>query len=359
MPSVSHSEVEGYLLCRRKHYYGYTLSLRRVRESMSLSMGSLGHGMLEAFYAHILANTALDDQANKDVWSNAVGKALTFYQQEVKDGFEQPDNRANIHDLFITYIEHEPLIKSGWQILAVEKRFSLEYDPNNQLRYPFVVDLIARDPHGKIVVVDHKFVYDFYSYEDTQLQPQIPKYIGALRALGFKVDYGVYNMLRTRKVSGPKMLKAELVEVVSAAITKAGGDPKSDYDKPVEKLTVGELQEIAIAFDIEPVQPPSPDQQLGWMEVKPNNTRVKRVFIEQIRTAEEIQKIKDLTPEEQDITAVRVANKMICNSCSFRDICRTELVGGNVKIVIDTEYVVRERKEFDVTDDGLDDEDAA
>lgn len=357
MPSVSHSEVDGYLLCRRKHYYGYTLSLRRVRESMSLSMGSLGHGMLENFYAHILAHTELTDQANPGVWAEAIDKALSFYQQEVKDGFEQPDNRADIRDLFLRYLEFEPFIKKGWTILAVEKRFSLEYDPNKQMRYPFVVDLIVRDPMGKIVVVDHKFVYDFYSYEDTQLQPQIPKYIGALRALGFKVDYGVYNMLRTRKVSGPKMLKAELVEVVTKAITEAGGSPESDYDKPVPKLTVDELREIAEGYGIEPVQPPSIDQQVGWMDVKPNNTRVKRVFMEQIRTAEEIQRIKDLSEEEQDEAAFRVANKMICNSCSFRDICRTELVGGNVKIVIDTEYVVRERKEFEVTDDGLDDED--
>lgn len=354
MPSVSHSEVESYLLCRRKHYYGYTLSLRRVRESMSLSMGSLGHKLLEVFYSHILTNTELDNQDVPDVWLAAVLEARIAYEQEVKDGFEQPDNRGDIWETFLTYVENEWLIRDGWTILAVEKRFSLEYDPNEQLRYPFVVDLIARDPKGKIVVIDHKFVYDFYSYEDTQLQPQIPKYIGALRALGFKVDYGAYNMFRTRKVSGPKMLKPELVEVVTAAIVEAGGDPKSDYDKPVEKLTVAELQEIAIGYDIEPVQPASPDQKMAWLDVKPNNTRVKRVFIDQIRTAEQIQQIKELSEADQDAQAVRVANKMICNSCSFRDLCRTELVGGNSKIVIDTEYVVRERKEFDVTDDGLD-----
>lgn len=359
MPSVSHSEVESYLLCRRKHYYGYTMSLRRVRESMSLAMGSLGHLLLEKFYGYILDKTELDKQDDPDIWAEAVVTARQAYDEEVKKGFEQPDNRADIWATFTTYVANEWLIKDGWTILAVEKRFSLEYDPNEQLRYPFVVDLIARDPKGKIVVIDHKFVYDFYSYEDTQLQPQIPKYIGGLRALGFKIDYGAYNMLRTRKVSGPKMLKPELVEVVTAAVTAAGGDPKSDYDKPVEKLTVGELQEIAIAYDLEPVQPPAVDQQMAWLDVKPNNTRVKRVFIDQIRTANEIQQLKLLSETEQDATAVRVANKMICNSCSFRDICRTELVGGNTKIVIDTEYVVRERKEFDVTDDGLDDEDAA
>lgn len=352
MPSVSHSEVDSYLLCRRKHYYGYTLSLRRVRESMSLAMGSLGHKLLETFYAHILEHTDLKDQANAEVWDAAVEAATEVFRQEVKDGFEQPDNRADLLELFLRYVEHEALIREGWTILAVEKKFNLEYDPDNQLRYPFVVDLIARDPKGKIVVIDHKFVYDFYSYEDSQMQPQIPKYIGALRGLGFKVDYGAYNMLRTRKVSGPAMLKAQIVEAVQAEWDARGTQAG---ESPLAKMTVPMLQQLADNLGIVTKQPPTIDQQVGWLEVKPNNTRVKRVFTEQIETAEEIQQIKLLSEEEQDRKAFRVANKMVCNSCSFLDICRTELVGGNVKIVIGTEYVVRERSEFEVTDDGLGD----
>lgn len=352
MPSVSHSEVDSYLLCRRKHYYGYTLSLRRVRESMSLAMGSLGHKLLETFYAHILEHTELADQGNAEVWEAAVAAATEVYRQEVKDGFEAPENRADLLELFLRYVETETLIKDGWTILAVEKRFNLEYDPANQLRYPFVVDLIARDPKGKIVVIDHKFVYDFYSYEDTQMQPQIPKYIGALRGLGFKIDYGAYNMLRTRKVSGPAMKKAEIVEAIQQEWLRQGYDGS---ETTLPKLLVPALEELAGNLGIVTKQPPTIDQQVAWLEVKPNNTRVKRVFNEQIDTADEIQQIKLLSEEEQDKKAFRVANKMVCNSCSFLDICRTELVGGNVKIVIATEYVVRERKEFDVTDDGLDD----
>lgn len=289
MPSVSHSEVDSYLLCRRKHYYGYTKSLQRVRESAALAMGSAGHKVLEVFYDNILKGhsfaIALEDaRATAD---------------ELRKQVEIPSNRADIFDtLFELYFPNEPLVNKGWTILAVEKQFSLEYDEAKKLQYPFVVDIIAQSPEGKIVVIDHKFVYDFYTYEASIMQPQIPKYIGALRALNHKVDYGAYNMIRTRKLKEPDA--ASMIQ---------------------------------------------------WLDVKPEAQRVKQVFTEQIAVADEIQYIKNMPEELQDARAFRVANKMVCQSCSFLDICRTELSGGNSKLMIQTEYKIRERKEFVVSEE--------
>lgn len=289
MPSVSHSEVDSYLLCRRKHYYGYTKSLQRVRESSALAMGSAGHKILEVFYDNILKGhsfaIALDDaRATAD---------------ELRKEVEIPANRANIFDtLFDIYFPNEPLVREGWEILAVEKQFNLEYDEALNLQYPFVVDIIAKSPEGKVVVIDHKFVYDFYTYEASIMQPQIPKYIGALRALNYKVDYGAYNMIRTRKLKEPDA--ASMIQ---------------------------------------------------WLDVKPEAQRVKQVFTEQIAVASEIQYIKNMPEELQDAKAFRVANKMVCQSCSFLDICRTELSGGNSKLMIQTEYKIRERKTIEVSEE--------
>ena len=289
MPSVSHSEVDSYLLCRRKHYYGYTKSLQRVQESAALAMGSAGHKILEVFYTAIVRGDSFD-QALEEAKTEA---------DELRQQVSIPANRANIFDtLFDIYFPNEPLVKEGWTILAVEKQFNLEYDPDTQAQYPFVVDVIAKSPEGKTVVIDHKFVYDFYNYEASIMQPQIPKYIGALRALNYKVDYGAYNMIRTRK------LKESTAEGM-----------------------------------------------IAWLDVKPEPARVMQVFKEQIAVASEIQKIKQLDEASQDANAYRVANKMVCQSCSFLDICRTELSGGNSKLMIQTEYKIRERKEFVVSEE--------
>lgn len=289
MPSVSHSEVDSYLLCRRKHYYGYTKSLQRVQESAALAMGSAGHKVLEEFYTAIVRGDSFDEALEE----------AKIVADELRQQVNIPANRANIFDtLFDIYFPNEPLVKEGWEILAVEKQFNLEYDPDTQAQYPFVVDIIAKSPEGKVVVIDHKFVYDFYNYEASIMQPQIPKYIGALRALNYKIDHGAYNMIRTRK-----------------------------------------LKESTA------------DGMIAWLDVKPEPARVQQVFKEQIAVASDIMAIKSLDEKQQDEHAYRVANKMVCQSCSFLDICRTELSGGNSKLMIQTEYKIRERKEFVVSEE--------
>jgi hypothetical protein len=296
MPSVSHSEVDSYLLCRRKHYYGYGLSLERITTSQSLATGTAGHRILEAFYAHImsLSDTA---EGQLEAFDQALARAQKEYETVVEEGYEDANNRAQLHDMLFNedwgYFANEFMVRNGWRVLAVEAEFNLVYDTDTQSSYPFVVDLIVQDPEGRYVVIDHKFVYDFYTPEQTDLQPQIPKYIGALRAMNYEIVYGAYNMIRTRKLKEP-----------------------------------------------------AADSMNYFMILKPNTDRVLNTFMEQLGVAAEIQALKELTIEEQSNRAYRTANKMVCQSCSFRDICSTELIGGNTELMMKTEYKIRQRKEF-------------
>ena len=296
MPSVSHSEVDSYLLCRRKHYYGYGLSLERITQSNSLATGIAGHKVLEVFYKYILDH-GITAEEQQQVKQEAFDAALKAYEDIVEEGYEDADRRATLHDLLFNedygYFANEFFVNRGWRVLGVESEFNLLYDDDTQASYPFVVDLIVQDPDGNYAVIDHKFVYDFYTPEQTDLQPQIPKYIGALRALGHEVSYGAYNMLRTRKLKQP-----------------------------------------------------TPESTNYLMVLKPNNDRIVNTFMEQLGVAAEIQALKELPLEEQDKRAYRTANKMVCQSCSFRDLCSTELMGGNVELMKKTEYKIRDRREF-------------
>lgn len=307
MPSVSHSEVDSYLLCRRKHYYGYGLSLERVTQSNSLATGVAGHKILEIFYQTIL-DLGETVQEQKNAFDEALRSAQHAYEEIVEDGYEDADRRNTLHNILFNedygYFANEFLVKNNYRIMAVEAEFNLMYDEDTESTYPFVVDLIVQDPEGRYVVIDHKFVYDFYTPEQTDLQPQIPKYIGALRALNYEIAYGAYNMLRTRKLKEP-----------------------------------------------------TADSNNYFMILKPNKERVVNTFMEQLGVATEIQALKELSLEEQDKRAYRTANKMVCQSCSFRDICSTELVGGNVELMKKTEYKIRERRVFTpVTIEGNADE---
>jgi hypothetical protein len=98
MPSVSHSEVDSYLLCRRKHYYGYGLSLERISTSQSLATGTAGHRILEAFYAHLLS---LSDTAEGQLENFDLGleRAQAVYREVVDEGYTDANNRALLYDM--------------------------------------------------------------------------------------------------------------------------------------------------------------------------------------------------------------------------------------------------------------------
>jgi CRISPR/Cas system-associated exonuclease Cas4 (RecB family) len=299
MPSVSHSEVDSYLLCRRKHYYGYGLSLERIATSHSLATGTAGHRILEKFYSTLLEiGSSAEEQL--EGWDKALSLAHMEYDLIIDEGYEDANNRAELADVLFHeewgYFANEFMVKNGWRVLAVEQEFNLLYNEQTDSRYPFVVDMIMEDKDGKIVVIDHKFVYDFYTPEQTDLQPQIPKYIGALRAMNYPVAYGAYNMLRTRKLKTPEAASMQY-----------------------------------------------------FMILKPNKDRVLNTFMEQLGVAAEIQALKELPIEDQSKRAYRTANKMVCQSCSFRDICSTELMGGNTELMLKTEYKIRERRVIGVT----------
>jgi RecB family exonuclease len=299
MPSVSHSEVDSYLLCRRKHYYGYGLSLERIATSHSLATGTAGHRILEKFYSTLLEiGSSAEEQL--EGWDKALSLAHMEYDLIIEEGYEDANNRAELADVLFHeewgYFANEFMVKNGWRVLAVEQEFNLLYNEQTDSRYPFVVDMIMEDKDGKIVVIDHKFVYDFYTPEQTDLQPQIPKYIGALRAMNYPVAYGAYNMLRTRKLKTPEAASMQY-----------------------------------------------------FMILKPNKDRVLNTFMEQLGVAAEIQALKELPIEDQSKRAYRTANKMVCQSCSFRDICSTELMGGNTELMLKTEYKIRERRVIGVT----------
>jgi hypothetical protein len=353
--SVSYSETSTYLLCKRKWEYGYGRSLKRVTESDSLMLGSAVHKILETFYRRILeAGDTVKEQ--KSALPQAYETAVEQYELELANGFKDADNKASLHEIvFEFYLPNEPFVRNGWRVLAVEKDFALTTsdEGSEPIMTPFVIDLIALDPDGKTVVIDHKCIYDFYSYEDASLQPQIPLYIGGLRGLGYKVDYGYYNMLRNRKIGGTKLGKAELVE---ALVSHYGQDEPPEamaaFEVDLPKMKVGELEELAKVQGIKTSTGATLEQRWSYLELKPEPRRVQRTFMEQLDTAQEIVALGMLTEEERDLKMHRVANKMVCQSCSFKDLCTTELNGGNVKLMIRTEYVKRERRVFEESEEA-------
>lgn len=362
MPSVSHSRADGYLLCRRRDYYGYTLGLQRVSDQDSMALGSAGHKCLEVLYKHIL-DAGTTRKAQKAALKSGFKAMYEQYLQFVKEGWEDRDDRMPLKDILRRYVDLEPFVSQGWLVKGVEQEFLLEYDPDTQSQFRFVIDLILEDPEGKTAIVDHKFVFDFYGPDAAAIQGQVPKYIGALRGLGHKAHYGVYSMLRTRKIRGEKKLKGQLVEDLEKAgavahemVTVDRSEEVVDYPQggegvmhelqevPLSKLTVDKLTLLAKEHHVDLYAGPTDEQVHDLLYIRPSAARVVRTFQEQVDVAAEITEREQLPVEVIERTAYRTANKMVCNGCSFRDLCEAQLAGQSVKLLMQTEFQVKDRR---------------
>lgn len=293
---VSHSEAESYLSCRRKHFYGYIKDggLKATVTASGLARGSFVHEILEIFYKRILAEGDTT-KAQRAVKHTALLDAWDYYLAAIKEGrFDDTPStgRRSVKEmLFEFYFKNEPLVSNGWLIQAVELKIALEMelDDDTIYQYPFVVDLIAVDPAGKTVVIDHKCVYDFYSGEDTELLTQLPKYVGALRAGDFPADYAAYNMIRNRS--------------------------KKDA---------------------------APEDVLRFLPVKPTTHQIEQVMSEQIAVAATIIDLRLGALSDADSMAFRSASTITCRNCDFRDICTTERVGGDISPALAVDFTTKD-----------------
>lgn len=186
---ISHSEVDGYLQCERKHAFAHEEKLQPKKRGAALAKGSAGHLFLEVFLQSIK-----DGMSNNDAIQNGLQKVAG-----------EP-NAADIIPLVVFWAK-EVFPTLGWKIIAVEHEFT-PTPVSKTLAIPGKIDLIAEvynkeTNEWEILIIDHKFLYDPYPIPVFNMLPQIPKYVGIMRSQGMKVKGGMFNVMRTRKLNNP------------------------------------------------------------------------------------------------------------------------------------------------------------
>lgn len=269
-------------MCEQRHFYAFgkaNVGYEPKTFSDSLYRGITSHKSLEVYYKAIQAGKSLDDATTEAL------EVIAMYAA-------QPDaNYAVLGDLGSRilpryYSEIAPVFDAGYRVMAVEQTYRLEVPTlQGTMIYPFTPDLILQDQIGRNYVVDHKNLYNFMQPDAVDLAPQIPKYIGALRALGMTVYGGFYNILRWRQVKS-----------------------------------------LAI------------EDNFRRQAFTPTNDRVVNAFKQQIKVMERIANLKRGSLEEWQSNVTRVQNDMICKSCSFKAPCITEINGGSSSLMFKVDY---------------------
>ena len=184
---ISHSEVEAFGQCEKKHEYAHIQKIQPKKSSLALDRGNAGHLMFEVFFKELLKGTPTEEAKQIAIMNpelmqqyslQAVGEALPW----------------------VAYWIDNVWPTLGWKVVAVEVKNQIPVGEG--LIYPFKYDLLV-EIRGELVLVDHKFTYDAYSDQTIKILPQMPRYAGALRKLQIPVKYGIYNFVRTRKLNDP------------------------------------------------------------------------------------------------------------------------------------------------------------
>lgn len=280
--TVSHSELEAFTLCERRHYYQYGLRLGSIAPSIALTRGNFGHAALEQLFNYRMENPNdiagsythainwIAEQFTNDMsvleYSNDVVKAILGFQN--KGGLE------------------------AFEPLAVELR--LEAPIADNIDMSLIIDLVVRDADGKIGVIDHKFLSRAYYGDQTTYMPQLPRYILAIQNL--------------EEYPNPDWV------AYSEFLWKSG-----EWTFQVVDVTPEQLAQTSHEF----------------------REAARRILERRFDVA--VNENDGLYKWSQQ--ALRTFNTMVCDRCPVKKICAAELTGKEVQWTLDTFYRVRERKE--------------
>ena len=270
---ISNSETSAYLQCERKWYYNYALNLEPVTTGKALSRGIIGHEVLAAYYSHLLNAPGDYENAKKAAWS--------CFAQFATDSQADVVMLGELRQLISRYFDFSR--GDGWKILAVEQTYDI--DVNDQFNYVMRLDLLA-EIDGKVVLVDHKFVYEHYDQNTLDMNVQMPKYIGALSANGIQVDYAMLNQIkhRTRKTN-----------------------PYTD------------------------------EETFQRVVVRPSAVEIRTVMREQFKASTQIAGLLKMDDQIESLV-IRTMNQMTCKNCSFLKLCKADLIGQSTSKLMSTDY---------------------
>lgn len=201
---ISYSKGQAFKACERKFEYAHIElhpndpkkpGLMPKNKATALARGSYGHAIMEH-----AANELMPQEFpySQEACVLAINNAIVWGMKQPDVKF-MPEIMKQVMHFFTNVF---PVL--GMRILAVEKEYMLPIgkDPvsGRDIVYPFTVDLVV-EIEGQIFIIDWKFSADAYSDDRCDIEPQIPGYIGAMRALGINVRSGYYVFMRTRKMN--------------------------------------------------------------------------------------------------------------------------------------------------------------
>lgn len=262
-------------------------------------------------------------------WRELKTRFFTMFEEEREELGDLP---AETKRIMLAY--ERRWRKEDQRFTAIDSEVDEILTLPNGLRFNFIIDLIVEDERGGLWLWDHKTVKSFMDEDFMLLDAQLARYFWAAEKMGYTPLRGVmFNEIRTKPPAVPQLL--------------ASGGLSQRKNIDTDYYTYArELKRHGLA--------PQPYEEL-LHRLKGNTSKffrrtimpkdealTKRTIQDLIETASEIERA------ERKGRYARTVDKACTWDCEFKDVCITELFGGDASSLMKANFETRKRR--DATD---------
>lgn len=323
---ITHSMIKKFRRCPKQTQYSVVERLKPKRESGPLKRGKWIHALLEVHYK------GGDWKEEHKKWTLEYNKL--FEEEQEKLGPLPTD----IYQLMRGYFWHYHN-DADWKVLETE--FTIEAELPDGTLYRGRVDNLVETPFG-IYLVDHKSHNILPDTTFRLLDAQSCLYIWAARKNGIPVVGFIWNYIRAKPQAHWRFTqKGELYKKIGDTdYPTAMGDLKARGEDPKDPRWADRLNQLK-----------QMRYQHGGMQLSPFYRRdtldkqddvIKRVVQEAIHTAKRLDKY----PFHKVDFVERNPERSCTWGCSYRNLCETELMGGNGDMVRKREFRIGDPMDY-------------
>ncbi len=306
---LSYSRIRNWRFCRQSHYYKYIEKLEPRRKKVALYRGTIIHEMIQAWVSGGSWEEVLDTYTEQ--FNN-------MFDEEKADMGDLPQECRTIMEGYV-----QQWADDGLEYLEVE------YEPEpvpmfDDIDFMVKVDGIAQDRNGRIWLVEHKTHKTFPSEDVRFADYQTLIYAWALFKRGSEIDGIMWDYIRTKPPTKPRLLKNGTLskaqnidtthDVYLKTIHEHGLDPK-DYEDILDKLyhqTEKFYRRVFVPFKWETVNMVVEDVAKSALEIK----RLQHI-------------------------PIRELSNWQCPSCDYFSLCSAELLGLDASFIKKADYKPR------------------
>jgi len=315
MSDISYSKLKDWKMCKQLYYYRHVEGLRPKRKTKALYMGSILHDMLRVFNLGGKWETVLK------------AYELEFNKLFIEERESLGDIIGNAKRIMEGYIE-----KWGEKLpfISIEEKIpGIKFIEGTNLTIK-TDGVIEDNGHW---LVEHKSTKKFSADQVSLFNPQGILYLWGLRQLGIKIKGIIWDYIRTKPPTIPRILKDGTVsrkvnvdtdyDTYYNTIVASGNEPK-DYQ---EMLSMFKSQgEVFYKRSVLVVPEPT----------------IKLVIADLKQTAMEISRLQNY-PTRNNST-------ITCRGCQFRKLCEATLYNVDVNFIKKKDF--RRREEIENEDKG-------